>query len=74
MEQQSGEERGFQALLEQVRAEVGVMADGLAGLEERLNRRFQALEHKTDSHYQDIRTGIKSILDRLEAHERAHTT
>jgi len=68
----SEEERGFQVQLEQVRTDVGVVADGLAGLEERLDRRFQALEQKIDTHYQDIRKGIKTILDRLEGHERAH--
>ena len=74
MENGASEERGFQVLLDQVRAEVSIMADGLAGLDERIERRFQEMERNLNTNFRDIRMGIKRILDRLEAHERAHTT
>ena len=68
----SEEERGFQALLEKVEGDVKAFGEQVTSLTEKIDRvadelngRLAALDQKVDLH-------TRTILSRLDSHERTH--
>jgi hypothetical protein len=68
------EEQWSQVLLEEIRHEVRVIAEGHGMLLRELRETRAELQRRLDEGFADIRLGIGSLVKRLDAHERAHAS
>ena len=64
----SSEERGFTALLEQVRSEVRLIAEGLITLDRKVDRGFQDVRQEMATGFTDTRTAITQLSTQLNSH------
>ena len=72
MEQDSGMERGFVILLEQVRSEVRLIAEGVVNLDRKVDQGFQDVRQEMAVGFGDARTAITELAKRIASHEHAH--
>ena len=86
MEGRSEEERGFNTLLEAVKHDYKVLADGQRGLHRKIDefaqesgKRDRSLDQKIDLHsatliqrIDEVKTLVLGLSAKLDAHERAH--
>ena len=65
----SGSSEGqFKALVEDVRGEVRVIAEGHSTLNHKIDRMTEALSKKLDAGFADIRTGIELLVKEVRQH------
>ena len=67
----SGEERRFTVLLEEVRHEYKLLSERVVGLDQKVDRGFQSVRLEMENGFKDIRTGIKSLVKKLQEHDHA---
>ena len=65
-------ERQFMALLEQMDSKITTIAEGHGILLRELQETRTDLARRMDRGFADIQLGIKMLVTRLDAHERAH--
>ena len=70
----TGAEQQFRVLLEQMDSKITVIAEGHVVLLRELRETRADLQHRMDEGFGDIRLGIGSLVKRMNAHERAHTS
>ncbi len=69
-----GEERGFTVLLEQVRSEVQLVAEGLVALDQKFDRRFASICQEMNTGFSEVRTDIRQLAKQVQEHEKTHST
>lgn len=67
----SSEERQFTVLLEEVRSEVRLIAEGLISLDQKVDRRFHELTQRMTTEFSDLRTALTELARQLKTHEHA---
>ena len=72
MGKQTGQERRFTVLLEQVQSEVRMIAEGLTGLDQKVDRGFADVRQEFAHVRHDMNSGFHELTKRLNDHERAH--
>ena len=65
---------GDRVLLEEIRHEVRVIAEGHGVLLREIRETRTDLQQRMDVGFADIQLGIKSLVTRLDVHERAHAS
>ena len=68
----NGEERQFTVLLEQVRSEVHLVAEGLIALDRTVDRGFHELRQEMGTGFSDLRTALTEFAHQLKTHEHTH--
>ena len=68
----SDEERGFTVLLEQVRSEVRLVAEGVVGLHQKVDRGFADVRQEFTRVRQEMNVGFYELMKRLQEHEKTH--
>jgi len=63
----------FGMLLEQVRHEVHMVAEGHVALDQKVDRIARELSKKMDVGFSDVLTAVRTIAKQLQEHEQAHT-
>ena len=74
MGKEAGEDREFKVLLEEVRRELRVVAEGHTTLDDKIERVAQELSKKMDAGFADVLLAIRTVIKQLQEHERAHAT
>jgi hypothetical protein len=72
MTDQPGEKERFEVLLEQVRHELEVLAEGHVTLDQKIDRVAQELSKKMDVGFADVLAAVRTVVKQLQEHERAH--
>ncbi len=68
MASESSEEQQFKALVEDVRREVQVVAEGHGTLNQQIDRLGEDLSKKMDEGFADIKTGITMLVKEVREH------
>ena len=67
-------EQQFIALLEQMDSKITVIAEGHGVLLREIRETRADLQRRMDTGFGDIQLGIKSLVRRLDTHERTHAS
>ena len=80
MAKQPGEKERFEVLLEQVRHEMEIVAEGHITLDQKVDRLTQELSEKMDAGFARMDVGfsgvlsqVRSVAKQIQDHEQAHT-
>jgi len=73
MTNQPSEKERFEVLLEQVRHELEVLAEGHVTLDQKIDHVAQELSKKMDIGFADVLAAVRMVAKQLQEHERAHT-
>ena len=80
MAKQPGEKQRFEVLLEQVRKEVQILADGHGALDQKVDRLNRELSEQVDAGFasMDIKfdtvlSEVRSVAKQVQEHAQAHT-
>ncbi len=68
MEYESEAERGFAALLEEVRSQYHALSERVQLLDQRVDCQLQEVRREMDVQFTDLRTGIKSLVKEVQEH------
>ena len=81
MAKQPGEKQRFEVLLEQVRKEVQISADGHVALDQKVDRLNRELSEQVDTGFasMDIKfdtvlSEVRSVAKQVQEHAQAHTS
>ena len=72
MGSRSEEERGFTALLEEVRHEYKLLSERVTGLDQKVDQGFQDVRRDVEIGFKDIRTGIGTLVKQIKGHSHAN--
>ena len=68
MERAPSEKERFEILLEQIRRELEVVADGYLTLDQKIDRVADELAKKLDAGFADVRSAVQTVAKQLEGH------
>ncbi len=72
MAKEPSEQERFEVLLEQVRHELELVAEGHVALDQKIDHVAQELSKKMDVGFADVLAAVRTIAKQLQEHERAH--
>ena len=73
MAQEPSEQTRFEALLEDVRHQLGVVAEGHSTLDQKIDRVSLELSNKIDVGFADVLLTVRTVIKQQQEHERAHS-
>ena len=68
MEENSGEERGFQVVLERIEGQYQVLSEKVTSLDGKIDRGLQDVQQQMERGFADIQLGIRKLVDELREH------
>ncbi len=73
MAKEPGEKERFEVLLEQVRRELEIVAEGHVTLDQKIDRIAQDLSKKMDIGFADVLVAVRTVAKQVQEPEQAHT-
>ena len=74
MANEPSDQERFEVLLEEVRHELKVVAEGHTILDRKIDRVAEELSKKMDVGFADVLLAIRTVVQRQQEHERAHAS
>ena len=73
MAQEPSEPARFETLLEDVRHQLGVVAEGHSTLDQKIDRVALELSNKMGTGFADVLLTVRTVIKQQQEHERAHS-
>lgn len=73
MAQEPSEQARFETLLEDVRHELHIVAEGHSTLDQTIDRVALELSNKMDTGFADVLLAVRTVIKQQQAHERVHS-